>query len=148
MVRIQPLADPNVVYNFHFYTPHTFTHQGATWGWEPWQHFHDLPYPSSPEAVALILPQIDADVRDYVRSYGDERWDRSRLEEHIKPVVDWAEQHGARLTLGWCGCVMRVSCSSSMRLAGRCGIMRAASVSSTRMVRGVRLMTGRWGRLV
>ena len=28
----QPLADGNVIYNFHFYDPHEFTHQGANWG--------------------------------------------------------------------------------------------------------------------
>jgi aryl-phospho-beta-D-glucosidase BglC (GH1 family) len=98
LVRIQPLADPNVVYNFHFYTPHTFTHQGATWGWYAWEFFHDLPYPSSPQSVEPVLPQIDASVRDFVRTYGEERWDRSRLEEEIAQAVDWALQHGVRLT--------------------------------------------------
>jgi endoglucanase len=29
---LDPVADGNVVYNFHFYTPHVFTHQGAVWG--------------------------------------------------------------------------------------------------------------------
>ena len=27
----EPLRDPNTIYNFHFYEPHVFTHQGATW---------------------------------------------------------------------------------------------------------------------
>src|ERR1043166_1570409 len=36
LLRIEPLADPNVIYNFHLYDPHTFTHQGATWGAPFW----------------------------------------------------------------------------------------------------------------
>src|SRR3954468_12847031 len=32
MIFLEPLRDPNVVYVFHFYDPHIFTHQGATWG--------------------------------------------------------------------------------------------------------------------
>ena len=27
-----PLPDGNVIYTFHFYEPHEFTHQGASWG--------------------------------------------------------------------------------------------------------------------
>jgi hypothetical protein len=32
-VELEPLDDPNIVYNFHFYEPFLFTHQGATWSW-------------------------------------------------------------------------------------------------------------------
>jgi len=109
LVRIQPISDPNIVYNFHFYTPHTFTHQGATWGWDAWASFHDLPYPSSPARVAPVLQQIDESVRDYVRSYGDERWDRSRLEAEISLSVDWADQYGVRLTCNEFGVYRPVS---------------------------------------
>jgi endoglucanase len=30
MLLLEPLRDPNVIYVFHFYDPHIFTHQGAT----------------------------------------------------------------------------------------------------------------------
>ena len=32
LLTLHPLADGNVIYNFHFYDPHEFTHQGASWG--------------------------------------------------------------------------------------------------------------------
>ena len=32
MAMLEPLRDPNVIYVFHFYEPHIFTHQGANWG--------------------------------------------------------------------------------------------------------------------
>jgi endoglucanase len=31
LLFLEPLRDGNVIYNFHFYEPHLFTHQGATW---------------------------------------------------------------------------------------------------------------------
>ena len=40
-----PLADGNVIYNFHFYDPHEFTHQGASWGAPWWSYEHGIPYP-------------------------------------------------------------------------------------------------------
>ena len=34
LLAMTPLSDPNVIYNFHFYDPHTFTHQGGNLGGE------------------------------------------------------------------------------------------------------------------
>ena len=31
LVFLEPLRDANVIYTFHFYESHIFTHQGATW---------------------------------------------------------------------------------------------------------------------
>ena len=46
MVFLEPLPDPNVIYVFHFYEPHIFTHQGATWGAYYWHWLKGLHYPS------------------------------------------------------------------------------------------------------
>ena len=56
LVEMTPLDDTNVVYDFGFFTPITFTLQGAFWR-EPWLlQLHDLPYPSSPERAHRYLP--------------------------------------------------------------------------------------------
>src|ERR1700728_2242666 len=60
LVFIEPLRDPNLIYNFHFYAPHIFTHQGATWGAYFWHWVKGLHYPSSPEnatQVAAAVPE-------------------------------------------------------------------------------------------
>ena len=38
LLSLHPLADGNVIYNFHFYEPHEFTHQGAIWGLSWWKY--------------------------------------------------------------------------------------------------------------
>ena len=43
----EPLHDPNVIYNFHFYQPHIFTHQGATWSAYYWHWLRGVRYPSA-----------------------------------------------------------------------------------------------------
>lgn len=97
IAALRPLADPNVVYAVHVYAPHTFTHQGATWGWPPWALFRNLPYPSSPEAVAEVLGDLDPSVRAYAETYGEARWDRDRMRAELRPAVDWAARHGVPL---------------------------------------------------
>ena len=43
LLALHPLADGNVIYNFHFYEPHEFTHQGATWSVPYWSYLHGIP---------------------------------------------------------------------------------------------------------
>ena len=63
LLRLEPLADGNVIYNFHFYEPHEFTHQGASWGVPWWRDTHNIPYPASDtdaEMQALLAEVPDA----------------------------------------------------------------------------------------
>jgi hypothetical protein len=89
-----PVADPNVIYAFHFYEPHNFTHQGATWGADYWPHLHGVPYPSSPASVADLLPGItDETARRNLAFYGEERWDAARIEREVERAFLWARKH-------------------------------------------------------
>jgi aryl-phospho-beta-D-glucosidase BglC (GH1 family) len=93
LLFLEPLPDPNVVYVFHFYEPHLFTHQGATWGEYYWHWLKGLYYPSSPEnasQVAALVPE--ARERLQVIRYGQDHWDASRIEAEINQVADWAKQ--------------------------------------------------------
>ena len=96
--KIVPVSDPNIVYNFHFYEPVAFTRQGETAGWEKLRHFHDVPFPSSPAAVAPVLPKIDADGRSEVEFYGSNNWDAAKVEGLIKRTADWAAAYKVHLT--------------------------------------------------
>src|SRR6266403_359918 len=84
LLFIEPLHDPNTIYNFHFYDPHIFTHQGATWTTNFQHYLADLPYPSTPENVrAAANPQSRAawlsDVRTSLEKHniGWTMWDYS-----------------------------------------------------------------------
>jgi aryl-phospho-beta-D-glucosidase BglC (GH1 family) len=95
LVFIEPLRDPNVIYNFHFYDPHIFTHQGATWGSYFWHWVKGLPYPSSPESAAKVAARVpDAVDRLAVIRYGQDHWDATRIDAEIAQVAEWARQRG------------------------------------------------------
>jgi aryl-phospho-beta-D-glucosidase BglC (GH1 family) len=98
LVFLEPLRDPNVIYNFHFYEPHIFTHQGATWGEYFWHWVKGLHYPSSPDSAAKVAAAVpDAVDRLAVIRYGRDHWDAERIDAEITQVAEWAQQHGVPL---------------------------------------------------
>lgn len=98
LLRITPLKDSNIWYVFHFYYPHIFTHQGATWSSDWLKTLREVPYPSSPESVQKAISLAGEDrLRIYLENYGRERWNLSKIEEEILKLVKWAEAHGVRL---------------------------------------------------
>jgi aryl-phospho-beta-D-glucosidase BglC (GH1 family) len=95
LVFSEPLRDSNVIYNFHFYEPHIFTHQGATWGAYMWHWVKGLHYPSSPESAAKVAAGApDAVDRLVIIRYGQDHWDATRIYAEITQVAEWARRHG------------------------------------------------------
>jgi aryl-phospho-beta-D-glucosidase BglC (GH1 family) len=98
MIFLEPLRDPNVIYVFHFYEPHIFTHQGATWGDYYWHWLKGLHYPSQAENAAQVATLVpEALDRLYVIRYGQDHWDESRIEAEINQAAQWATHNGVPL---------------------------------------------------
>lgn len=98
LVFEEPLRDPNVIYNFHFYEPHIFTHQGATWGVYYWHFLQGLAYPSTRES-ARRAAQLEPDEIDRlpVIRYGMEHWDAARIEAEMEQAAAWASRRNVPL---------------------------------------------------
>lgn len=97
--KLKPVADRNVVYNFHFYDPGLFTHQGASWGWVTWKHSVGTPYPLTTAAIEDLLPRIvDEQTRKELAHAGRQHWDAGRIEAEIARAAAWASEHGVRIT--------------------------------------------------
>jgi endoglucanase len=110
LLFLDPLSDPNVIYNFHFYEPHVFTHQGATWGVNFWHFERELPYPSNPESAGRVAAQIPDDTnRLIVLRYGMERWDATRIGMEIGQVAAWAKRWNVPVTCNEFGAFRKYS---------------------------------------
>jgi endoglucanase len=93
LVFLEPLRDPNVIYNFHFYSPHVFTHQGATWGSPFWPWVKALQYPSNPENAVQVAGAVpEAKDRLEVIRYGYESWNAAHIDAEITQAAEWAAQ--------------------------------------------------------
>jgi aryl-phospho-beta-D-glucosidase BglC (GH1 family) len=98
LLELEPLKDKNIIYNFHFYEPHIFTHQGASWSSDWVKPLRDIPYPSSPEAVKdLIGKYTDQRIANNIKRYGRQRWNAEKIEERMNRASQWAKKHGVKI---------------------------------------------------
>jgi len=110
LVSLTPLSDPNVIYNFHFYDPHTFTHQGATWGINYWHFESKLAYPSSMEtAEKVAAAEPDPLNRLFILRYGLDHWDANRIAVEIAQAAEWAKHWKVPLTCNEFGVYRKTS---------------------------------------
>ena len=94
----QVLPDGNVIYNFHFYDPHEFTHQGAGWavGW--WRLTHNIPYPATESSLAESLKQVPDPLSRYeLERYWLDHWDAHRIKLTIDEAAAWGKENGVPL---------------------------------------------------
>ena len=99
LVQLPQLNDDNLIYNFHYYEPHLFTHQGASWGVPFWINLRHVPYPLTPESVAKpIAEQDDPTAKWELLEAGYGSWNRERIAGEMKFAAEWARAHRVPLT--------------------------------------------------
>lgn len=112
LVELEPLADPNLIYSFHYYLPYLFTHQGASWmqgdQWTTAGHWRDVRYPAL--QARLKLPRSDGKVAaeratDELAEYFQSGWNRQRIAAQWRPLAAWARKHRVRVHCGEFGVI-------------------------------------------
>lgn len=98
LVQLPFLSDPNLIYDFHYYEPHIFTHQGATWGLEWWTDLHNLPFPPTEKSIADATErEEDPKVRWELHEYLMNHWDADHIASDIKFAANWAHERNVPL---------------------------------------------------
>lgn len=109
LVQVKPVADPNVVYTFHFYEPGTFTHEGAEWWVDGLDRYMtNLPYPSgSSGCPAAVAKFTNADVRESALAYCAGKWDSAKVNGLIARAAQWSKAQKVPIIAGefgvYCG---------------------------------------------
>jgi endoglucanase len=93
LLRLEPLHDENVIYNFHFYEPYQFTHQGASWGADNWIYYKNIPYPATAAALADQMKDVPGDLARYnLYLYGIGGWNEESIAGRIAFAAAWARE--------------------------------------------------------
>jgi aryl-phospho-beta-D-glucosidase BglC (GH1 family) len=107
---LQPSADPNVIYSFHFYDPVELTSLAA------WRHDVDtttlarLPFPApDPAACNAIAKTSQGTTGDVIRFYCSQQWDSTAISDRIGAAYAWAQQHHAAILAGEFGATSRLN---------------------------------------
>jgi endoglucanase len=114
LLDLKPVADGNVVYNFHFYSPFIFTHQGASWV-DKLASLKGVPYPSTPPPSDRD-PQTQNPEPDVLTNYVNRgNWNVARIDTILHQVANWAITNHVHVTANEFG-VLRNSAPHSDRL--------------------------------
>ena len=115
--------DPNLLYSFHMYEPHSFTHQRHD---DPESFASGLPWPASEGSAELTIESLRAhmdaagidigrqarnviELQGVVAQYFAENWGQPQLEARIGEAVAWAQSHDiatGRLFMGEFGAIL------------------------------------------
>ncbi|MBX3364541.1 MAG: cellulase family glycosylhydrolase [Phycisphaeraceae bacterium] len=100
--RCEPVADSNVVYSFHFYEPHNFTHQGATWGFDAWRDMGGVPWPATPDDLREVSAGFASlRSRDALQwSATRDAWTPQAVIDRIELAAAWGRRHDAAVYCG------------------------------------------------
>ena len=99
LARMPLVADDNYIVNFHYYSPHIFTHQGASWGEAYWVNLRQVPFPGTSQLVAdAVRKQTDDFARWKLTEYGLEHWDADHVAGEIRFAAEWAKARHVPLT--------------------------------------------------
>jgi aryl-phospho-beta-D-glucosidase BglC (GH1 family) len=98
LVRLPQFADTNLIYVFHYYEPHIFTHQGASWGEPFWNGLRQVPFPAAEDELGTALGlQTDDYARWQLTQYGLDHWDEHRVAVDMQFAANWAKVRNAPL---------------------------------------------------
>lgn len=94
LIQQRPYDDANIVYNFHFYEPFTFTHQSTPYINDGLKGIYGLAYPTDRDNIDSRHQFVtNQKALDMIDEYGHQTWNRDQIYRRIRPVMDWANHY-------------------------------------------------------
>lgn len=130
LANIPSYEDPNLIYNFHFYTPHLFTHQGADWDYDGMDRIDgEVPFPYNPSTMPSCPDGAAAGLVEYFSNYPTQGT-LSYLTGRIDAVESFATSRGVPVCCGEFGALNTISNANRCNWYKRvCDAFEAAGIS-------------------
>lgn len=105
MKKLPDFKDDKVIYNFHYYDPHLFTHQGASWTHV--NRFKDIPFPYDKKKMPPLpkRPNLEEIMR-YLKYRTDGKLET--VMNYFDQYVDFSLERNAPVFCGEFGCFTSV----------------------------------------
>jgi aryl-phospho-beta-D-glucosidase BglC (GH1 family) len=98
--NLGPIADPNILYTFHFYLPLSVTHQKAPWIPALAEYNQQLEYPGwQAPGLAAIAEKYPKDTHALRKEVGV-RFDKNYLHSMLQPALDFSQRTGQPVYCG------------------------------------------------
>ena len=124
LVALRPVADPNVIYSFHFYEPSELTALAAYRPGLDRAALARLPFPMDPASCHPAADSTaDATTRGLITFVCAMRWDAARVGARIEQAAAWGRAHHAPVLLGEFGATRALNAPA--RLAWLQAVRRA-----------------------
>jgi len=97
LIEFKPYAHPNLIYTFHFYDPHIYTHQAASWGWIVAQKVKGLDWPVDPADAQRVTDAAtqDPEGRKHLKWQIEQGWfTQEWIGAEFDKVVLWQKTNG------------------------------------------------------
>ncbi len=102
--ELDVLDDPNIIYTFHFYESHLFTHQKAYWNEIFVKYGQELAYPGEFTGLEAFLEQ-NMEYRKAFERYIGVRQDKALMARELEPVLAFVEKTGRPVYCGEYGVI-------------------------------------------
>ncbi len=100
LVESKPFADENIIYNFHYYDPFLFTHQGATWaGVGGIEEIKFLPFPANDQKIKTPGKAKGQWTEGLIKSYREDS-KAEKMFKDLKAAKDWSVKNNVPIFLG------------------------------------------------
>lgn len=109
--ELDNINDDKLVYTFHFYEPHLFTHQGASWEKAMKELDFQVSYPLGANDYANYMRLSDSFRKSY---YINDNMGKDYLKEALKPALEFAEERKVALYCGEYGTIETAPISSRL----------------------------------
>ncbi len=111
LLKVQPVADADVVYTFHTYEPTLLTLLGI---WDPGID-HDrlgaaIPFPATPDACRRAISEVvQAHTRAVMQYWCSQPHDEASIARDLGRATDWGRQHDVSVVMGEFGAVVTLN---------------------------------------